>query len=372
MKRCLSALEQGLGVRFSLLSEDFFFDKYIKACYNYHNFTATMSEMRFNPITLDWVIMAPNRALRPNDFRKDPPERTAPRGNCPFCPGNEHLAPPEIARVEDPAGGWAVRVIPNKFSVLTPAGDLERRVQGTFRSMAAAGAHEVVIENSRHDLSLGDMTPGHMAAILRIYRERFQALAQDPAVESIVIFKNHGERAGSSLKHPHSQIMAAPVLSSQVCMRLQEARRFHELNGTCLYCQVLEEELLAEERVVEAGKAFVAFVPYASLSPYHIWIFPRCHAPSFGSISDEDISELAGVLRRQLRRLKLAAGDPDYNFTIRSAPVSETASGCFHWYLAIVPRVNRLAGFELGSGSYINGLLPEHSAELLRGTVLES
>lgn len=332
-----------------------------------------MPEMRFNPITLEWVIMAPELAHKPNDFRHGPankPSRPPHRGDCPFCAGNEHLAPPEICRAETSDGAWNVRVIPNKFSAFIVTEELRRRKQGTFRSMTAAGHHEIVVEHPRHDLTTSDMEQAHLADILRIYRERYQALRQHPHVESIVIFKNHGEQAGTSMEHAHSQITAAPVISSQVSMRLQEARRHHEMNGVCLFCQVLQEELEAEERILEAGPSFVAFVPYASLSPYHMWIFPRQHASSYDEISDADIAALAGVLGRQLRRLKLAAGDPDYNFTIRSAPLDEAGACCFHWYLTIVPRVNRLAGFELGSGSYINSQHPERSAEMLRSVVL--
>lgn len=332
-----------------------------------------MSEMRFNPITLDWVIMAPDRALKPNDFRRasqEKPARPPYRGDCPFCPGNEQQATAEIARAAAEDGSWLVRVVPNKFSAFDATDDLRRRVKGTFRSMAAAGAHEVVIEHPRHDLPLADMSPEHLAVILQVYRDRFRALRRMPCVESIVIFKNHGERAGTSLEHAHSQITAAPVISSQVRMRLEEARRFHEMNGSCLYCEVLREEMEARERVIEAEGAFAAFVPYASLSPYHLWIFPREHASSFDGISDAEIADLSGVLSRQLRRMKKAADDPDYNFTIRSAPVGEAVSCCFHWYIAIVPRVNQLAGFELGSGAYINSLRPERSAELLREAVI--
>ncbi len=333
-----------------------------------------MSEMRFNPITLDWVIIAPDRALRPNDFRQEPAARLARpthRDHCPFCAGNEHLATPEICRAVAADGSWTVRVVPNKFPAFIPSVDLQRKSHATFRSMTAAGAHEVVVEHPRHDLALGDMAPAHLAAILRIYRERYQALRQNPVVESIVIFKNHGERAGTSLEHSHSQIAAVPVLSAPVRMRLQEAQRFHELNGRCLCCQVIHDESMAEERILEASASFIAFVPYASLSPYHMWIFPRQHAASFDSISDTGIVELAGVLSRQLRRLKQAAGDPDYNFTIRSAPVGEACAHYCHWYLAIVPRVNQLAGFELGNGTYINSLRPEYCAERLRSVAVD-
>ncbi|WP_395751288.1 galactose-1-phosphate uridylyltransferase [Prosthecobacter sp.] len=332
-----------------------------------------MSEMRFNPITLDWVVMSPARELRPDDFhhgKEVHPERPHHRDNCPFCAGNETMTPGEIARVNAPDGSWLVRVVPNKYSVFNPVNDLQRQKQGTFRSMSAAGVHEVVVEHPRHDLDLGAMGPAHLALILRMYRERYRALRGNPMVESIVIFKNQGQRAGSSLEHAHSQIMAAPVLSSQVGMRLQEARRFHELEGGCLYCTVLREEQAAQERIIETGTAFVAFMPYAALSPYHTWIFPCKHQSAFDEISDADIEELAGMLSRVLRRLKSAAGAPDYNITIRSAPVGEVSSGCFHWYLSIVSRISQLAGFELGSGTYINSMRPELCAERLRGVAL--
>lgn len=328
-----------------------------------------MSEMRFNPITLDWVIMAPDRALKPNDFRRERqkrPVRARHRDDCPFCAGNEALASGEICRVSAADGSWIARVIPNKYSAFHATDDLRRESRGTFRSMAAAGAHEVVIEHPRHDLTLGEMDTAQLAAILRLYRERYRALREQPCVESIVIFKNHGERAGTSLEHSHSQITATPVVSSQVYMRLQEGRRFHEFHGACLYCEVMREELEAGERVIEAGPSFVAFMPYASLSPYHLWIFPRLHAPSFDAITDADLVELAGVLGRQLRQLAVAADNPDYNFTIRSAPVGDSNSCCFHWYLSIVPRVSRFAGFEIGSGSYINSMRPERCAQQMR------
>ena len=329
--------------------------------------------MRFNPITLDWVVMAPDRALRPSNFSRHPAEqsvRPAHRDGCPFCAGNEALTPGEIASTTAPDGSWLVRVIHNKFSVFSAATDLQRQKQGTFRSMAAAGVHEVVVEHPRHDLDLGEMEPSHLVLLLRMYRERYRVLRGNPLVESIVIFKNQGQRAGGSLEHSHSQITASPVLSSQVCMRLQEARRFHELEGGCLYCTVMQEELLAEERVIETGTAFVTFMPYASLSPHHAWIFPRKHQAAFDEISDAEIEELAGMLSRLLRRLKAAADAPDYNITIRSAPLGEGSSGCFHWYLSVVSRISQLAGFELGSGTYINSIRPELCAERLRGVVL--
>ena len=210
------------------------------------------------------------------------------------------------------------------------------------------------------------MEPAHLATVLRLYRERYAILRQNPAIESIIIFKNHGERAGTSLEHPHSQIAAAPVISPSVRIRLEEASRHYDEDGECLYCRVLQDELEAGERLLETSAHFAGFVPYAALSPYHTWVFPRRHSSSFDEINDEEISDLAQILSRLLRRISLALGDPDYNFSIRSAPTSEAVSHYYHWYLAIVPRVSHVAGFELGSGMYINSQPPEQSAEILR------
>jgi UDPglucose--hexose-1-phosphate uridylyltransferase len=326
-----------------------------------------MSEMRFNPITRDWVIVAPGRSQKPNDFRAAPKvrtERPQHRADCPFCVGNEEG--PEAQRIAAPDGSWLVRAVPNKFPALTSDCDTQQSIRGTFRSMNAAGAHEVVIEHPRHDLTVADMEPGHLVKILGLYRDRYAALRKHPAIETIIIFKNHGERAGTSLHHPHSQIVAAPVISSSVRGRLQEASRIHDEEGECLYCRVLRDELAEGARIIEANDTFVSFVPYAALSPYHVWIFPRRHASSYDSITDAEIDGLAQNLSRILRRLSTALGDPDFNFGIRSAPMSECGSHYYHWYLAIVPRVSHVAGFELGTGMFINSLLPEHAAENLR------
>jgi UDPglucose--hexose-1-phosphate uridylyltransferase len=330
-----------------------------------------VSEMRFNPITRDWVIIAPGRSRKPNDFRaasKSRAARPVHRADCPFCVGNEESE--EILRASAPDGSWLARVIPNKFPALSGTLDPQRERRGSFRSMSASGAHEVLVEHPRHDFAIPDMTPAHLATVLGLYRERYAALREQPGIESIIIFKNHGERAGTSLEHPHSQIVAAPVVSSTVRLRLEEATRAHDEDGECIYCTVLRDELAGGDRMIEANDAFVAFVPFAALSPYHIWIFPRRHASSYDAITPAEIAELAPLLHRVLCRLHVALEDPDFNFGIRSAPISEANSHYFHWYLAIVPRVSHVAGFELGSGIFINSMLPEDAAARLRGAAL--
>lgn len=332
-----------------------------------------MSEMRFNPITRDWVIVAPGRSQKPNDFRaaaRARPVRPAHRADCPFCVGNEEAG--EILRATAADGSWLARVIPNKFPALAGHHGAQRARHGCFRSMAASGVHEVLIEHPRHDLTLATMEPAHLAVVLDLYRQRHAALRAHPDVESIIIFKNHGERAGTSLEHPHSQIVAAPVISSTVRLRLEEATRAHDEDGECIYCAVLRDELAAGERIIEANASFVAFVPHAALSPFHLWIFPRRHASSYDAITPAEIADLATLLHRVLRRLFVGLDDPDFNFGIRSAPISEDNSHYFHWYLAIVPRVSHVAGFELGSGIYINSVRPEDAARRLRETEIGS
>jgi UDPglucose--hexose-1-phosphate uridylyltransferase len=259
-----------------------------------------MSQMRFNVITRDWVIMAEDRARKPNDFASERAarDRVERREECPFCVGNETATPGEICRVTGGDGEWRVRVVPNKFAALRPGGDERRESQGTFHAMCAAGEHEVVIEHPRHDMTMATEDERHAADVIRVHRDRYAALRELKHVESIIVFRNHGERAGTSLEHPHSQIVAAPIVPPQIRMRIEEASRFYDETGECVFCQVMADELEAGDRIVEATEHFVAFVPYAALSPFHQWIFPRRHESSFDGISEEEIEDLAGLMGR--------------------------------------------------------------------------
>jgi len=330
-----------------------------------------MSEMRFNPVTRHWVIISEAREQRPNEFvvpLEAATERHVGkwRDDCPFCPGNEALTTEEITRVEDEAGNWLIRAVYNKFPVLTPEPEPEQYAKGTFLSMRAAGQHEVVIEHPRHDMTPADAGAAHLAELLRVYRARYIALRALEHIQNITLFRNHGARAGTSLEHPHSQVIAAPIVPPQVRYRLQDAETFYVETGDCLFCCVLEDELTAEERIIEVSPHFAAFVPYAALSPFHQWIFPKRHSASFDALTDEEISDLAGLLSRTMIRMRDGISDPDFNLSIRSAPTGLADAPFYHWYIALVPRVNRLAGFELGTGMHINPLLPERAAEQLR------
>jgi UDPglucose--hexose-1-phosphate uridylyltransferase len=331
-----------------------------------------MPELRQNIITRDWVIIARDRSRRPNEFAVPRAAPTPiPRYDpaCPFCPGNESMTVSEVFRDSDGAN-WRVRIVGNKFPALLPDGETERRIQGIHRSMRGVGFHEVVIEHPRHDLSPALYPAADLARVLLAFRHRSKQLRDDPRVEAVIIFKNHGEAAGTSLIHPHAQIAATPVVPNQIRRRLEEAIRYFDDTGTCVYCQTVREELRARERIVCETPHFVAFIPYAALSPFHIWIFPRRHCSSFEDIFDSELEDFAEILHEVLLRLYLALGNPDYNFTLRSLPAREPQRDYAHWYLALVPRVSRVAGFEMGSGMYINPSVPEESAEFLRSVTL--
>ena len=327
-----------------------------------------MPELRQNLITRDWVIMATERASRPDQFvrqKKESVPLPTYHIECPFCPGNEHLALPELARLGE-KGMWKVRAVPNKYPALSVVGERIRNVNGLNRSMSGVGYHEVIIEHPRHDLTTALLSVEDVAAIVTMYRMRYASIRTDPRVEAIVIFKNHGESAGTSVQHPHSQIAATPIVPTQIRTRMDESIRFLDDNGECLFCRTLQEELASGERVIVEGKHFVAFHPYAALSPFHTWIYPRRHMSSFDQISDEEITDLAFTLRTFLAKLYFGLGNPDYNYSIRSIPTDDRNVEYFHWYLAIVPRVTKTAGFEIGTGMFINTALPEESAKFLR------
>ncbi|MFH0889471.1 MAG: galactose-1-phosphate uridylyltransferase [Planctomycetota bacterium] len=337
-----------------------------------------MSELRQNLISRDWVIIATERAKRPEDFvPKNKEKKIIPEynENCPFCPGKEDKTPPETFRIGDlpdlssgQAGkkSWRVRVVYNKFAAVTPEGEKIRKINGIYRSMSGVGIHEVIIEHPHHNAITALLTEEEVTDIVRTYKNRYLAVQEDKRIESITIFKNHGPSAGTSLEHPHSQLIATPIVPPQVRNRMEQAVRYFDDTGKCIFCETLEEELIAKERIVLETNSFVALIPYAALSPFHVWIFPRRHIASFTAINEDEIKDLAKCLKLTLAKFYYGLDNPDFNYSIRSTPVTDKESDYFHWYMSLIPRVSQTAGFELGSGMFINVALPEKSAEFLR------
>jgi len=327
-----------------------------------------MSELRYNIVTREWVIIATERAKRPKDFLKAAKEKKILpeyKQDCPFCPGNESKTPGETLRLGDEKN-WKVRSVYNLFGALSPKDKPQRENNGIYLSMHGFGNHEVIIEHPCHNTMIPLMSNEEVEDIIRAYKNRYVSMQDDEGIEAIIIFKNHGPSAGTSLEHPHSQLVATPIVPPQIRSRVSAAMGYFDSTGYCVFCKTLEEELKAKSRIVFETDKFVSFMPYASNVPFMTWIFPRRHVPSFSGISDGEIKDLAINLKSTLQKLYFGLDNPDFNYTIRSMPVKEGGTEYLHWYLSIIPRLTQPAGFELGSGMFINTALPEESAEFLR------
>lgn len=333
-----------------------------------------MAEIRRNVLTGEWVIIAPERAKRPTNLGEAVAKPSIPlqSATCPFCPGNEPQATDERYRFEADDKQWLIRSVVNKFSVLGPApADAEPVIvdhhAGEFRhEVPGVGLHEVLVEHRRHDLTPALYSRDHLEQLLLAYAQRFTVFSENPLVKHVIVFKNHGEEAGASQQHPHSQIVGLPIIPGQVNERIERARAYHRETGDCLACHMIGEEIRQQARIIDENEAFVAFIPFAALSPYHVWIFPKRHAACFSETLTAGTRELAEVLHRVLGRVYSGLGNPAYNLVIRSLSPSERESPSFHWYISVVPRVGKLAGFELGTGMFVNPSTPEMSAAALR------
>ena len=333
-----------------------------------------MPELRQNFFTKEWVIIATERAKRPEELATHRPAQTVPSfvESCPFCPGNESKTPPEVMRFPANAGEpWTVRVIPNKFAALSKDTQPTRSLQDVWRRIEGFGFHEVIIDSPDHSCCMALLPDEQVANILRVYKERYTLLSMDRRVNHVTIFKNHGVDAGASLQHPHSQLIATPVIPSQVRHRLHEALRHYDDDGKCMFCHMVEREVEEQTRVVQKSEHFVAMEVFASATPFATHIFPLRHMATFGDISGTEIADLARILRSLLAKIYVGLENPDLNFTIRSGPSDYASARHFHWYVSVIPRLTRVAGFELGSGMFINTVLPEAAAEFLRNTNAE-
>jgi len=332
-----------------------------------------MPEFRQNPATKEWVILAPKRKKRPSDYIQIGPF-TGPslsyEDNCPFCRGNEHLTLDPVYVFPDD-DNWKVRVVPNKYAALDPSLGTVRSMTGTFISAQGFGIAEVVVEHPIHNKTLATTEVGHIEHNLRAYRERQIEISKNEQVNLVTIFRNHGPRAGTSLAHPHSQIIATPIVPPHVRCPIEQAVLYFDSHGHCVYCDMLDEELRQGDRILVDSEFFVAFCPFAARSPFECRIYPKYHIASYMLITDAEISDLAIVLHEVLARLYHGLKNPDYNFIIRSAPVGDEESRHLHWYMVIIPKISTAAGFEIGSGIYINSVAPEESAQFLREVEIE-
>jgi UDPglucose--hexose-1-phosphate uridylyltransferase len=326
-------------------------------------------ELRQEPCTKRWVIISPQRAKRPHSWGKEEGEKLQlPEwdASCPFCPGNEAQTPPEILSLKDEKG-WRVRVIPNKYPALSPSEEpIQFEEKDPFVWLTGKGRHEVVIESPIHNNTWGNMGVRQMEDVIFSFLERYRALRDDKRVKYICIFRNHGERAGTSIIHPHSQIIATPIVPEQVRAEVEEARRYYDDRLRCAYCDVARKEREEGKRLIMESEHYFVFAPFASRMPFEVWVVPKRHNPSFDYISREEEKDLALVLENLFRAFYEGLSDPHYNVVFHSAPLRDSCEDYYHWHIEVLPRLTVQAGFELGTGIYINTVYPEEAAEYLR------
>lgn len=330
-----------------------------------------MPELRQDPLTNTWVIIASERSKRPSDFASKKEGKKEP-GTCPFCLGNEHMTPPEILayRENGPAnaGGWSLRVFPNKFAALQIENSTHKDSVGVYEKMDGFGAHEVIVETPDHNRPLHEETEEHIFGILKAWQSRYLDLEKDSRIKYTQLFKNHGPVAGASLAHPHSQLIATPLVPKNVMLEMEGMQRFHSKEGKCFFCETIAFEKKEGTRVIAQNDAFLAFCPYAARFPFETWIVPQKHSEHFAHTSDADFRALASILKQTISSLSKSLDDPPYNLVVHSAPYQLEEGQHYHWHIEILPRLTTVAGFEWGTGFYINPTPPESAAEYLRTT----
>jgi UDPglucose--hexose-1-phosphate uridylyltransferase len=334
-----------------------------------------MTELRKDSITERWVIVGSSTGegvSYPGATR--PPES----GACPFCPGNEGKTPPEILAYREegsaPNGpGWWVRVFANQFPILRIEEELNPRGIGVFDMMDGMGANEVFAESPQHDQGLAQMSDSQIEKVLWAYRDRIQDLERDRRLRYVLVFKNYGREAGALLTHPHSQLIALPIIPKAVMEELRGARRYFHLKERCIFCDIIRQEMGQDIRVVTQSTHFFSYAPYASRFPFETCLLPKRHESSFVRMSKEEMMDLARMLKIILAALSRVLGDPPYNFLLHIAPNAGTngeearsIEESYHWHLEIMPRLFRVAGLASGSGLYLNPTPPEEAVARLR------
>lgn len=334
-----------------------------------------MLEFRKDPVIGRWVIISTERGLRPNDFSAAAAPKTEKA--CPFCPGREHLTTPEIYAVRSSdtqpnTPGWELRVIPNKFPALQIEGHLRQRADGIYDKMNGVGAHEVIIETPDHSKTLADLSETNVREIFLAYRSRILDLHKDKRLRYVMIFKNHGQAAGASLSHPHSQLIATPIVPKRVSEELKGSEAYFRYKDRCVFCDIINQETEDMARVIETNDDFIAIAPYAPRCPFETWVLPREHQAFFENTPDTAMGNLAAIILSIMRRINVVLEHPPYNILIHNSPFDYKHPEAYHWHIEIMPRSTWVAGFEWGTGFYINPTPPEEAAEFLRRTRLIS
>ncbi len=334
-----------------------------------------MPELRRDPIIGRWVIIAKERGKRPSDFIIE--EEKTKGGFCPLCAGNEHTTPPEVlaygrSNYAPDTPGWTLRVVPNKFPALVIEGELDKQGEGIYDKMNGIGAHEVIIETPRHNETLVQMSHDQLIQVFWAYRDRMIDLAKDMRFRYIMIFKNFGRAAGASLEHSHSQLIALPIVPQRIEEEIKGSRRYFDYKERCVYCDIIRQERSQNLRIVCENSQFIVICPYAPRAPFEMWLMPKNHQSSYLSMDNAQFHSLTDIFSEAMRRLNKALPRVPYNYMLHTAPIRSQQMEHYHWHIEIMPKLTMIAGFEWGTGFYINPTPPEESAKFLREIDLEA
>ena len=333
-----------------------------------------MPELRKDPIIGRWIIISTERGKRPTDFIVEKSETRG--GFCPLCPGNENTTPPEVLSYSSAEGhqanrpGWNLRVVPNKYPALIIEGNLNKEGDGLYDRMNGIGAHEVIIETPDHNESFTSLPPERMIKVFLAYRDRLLDLAQDPRFRYVMVFKNFGAAAGASLEHSHSQLIALPILPRMISSEIEGSLSYYKYKERCIFCDIIRQEINQKQRVVAENDLFIAIVPYAPRSPFEMWVLPKRHASSYLAMDDDHFKALTAIFSECMRRLDACIPNVPYNFVLHGAPLRSQPLEHYHWHFEIMPKLTMIAGFEWGSGFYINPIPPEQAAQFLKDATI--
>jgi UDPglucose--hexose-1-phosphate uridylyltransferase len=340
--------------------------------------TSHEAELRRDPVIGRWIIVSPGRSKRPGAVERPVEllhESATPRpsGECPFCPGHEDRTPPEItalraAGTRPNAPGWRRRVFRSASPVVSPDEELIRQGEGMFDMMTGFGEHEVIVDTADHALTLATLSNEDLTELILLWRDRFRDLKRVENIRCVTVFGNRGAAAGAFIEHSHSQIIATPALPRRLSEEISLCYQYFQAKERCVFCDIAESEDGGERQVCRNDR-FVVLTPYASRFPYEMWILPKEHSSHFEEVDAAGAAALAEVLRTSLSALNKALEDPPYSFVLHTAPIREGGMVHYHWHLEIMPRLSPVAGFEWGTGFYINPVPPEAAAARLRAAV---
>jgi UDPglucose--hexose-1-phosphate uridylyltransferase len=309
------------------------------------------SELRFDPVSKDWILIATGRAKRPEAFAKETPRRSSgSKSACPFC----HFK-----------GDWLVKVVPNKYPAFSPGARLNKRGEGPYQIMDGVGFAEVVVTRS-HEKSMAQFSTQEIRQVLDVFQERYLDLMNEKFVNYVSIFHNHGETAGATISHPHSQIITHPIIDPDLKRSLAGSAEYQRKHKKCVHCIMLDFDIKKGQRIVFENRDFLVVCPFASRVAFETRIYPKRHLAYFERIKDEEKDFLAEAFKAALSKLYKALNNPDYNFFLHTAPCDGRNYDHYHWHFEILPKTSTWAGFELGTGIEISTIEPEKAAEYLR------